>query len=191
LAAAAVQYDPSPSTRVAAAKVAQSRRRYAPPPPPGVTVLSRGAPEQTPPKAPAPPSEPSIGKRMVDAIRSRDFDAVDRFLDIAVAEGCDHRVAERLKAISHIARGDVSMAEQILARSEAKGNARTLLTWALVRLNSDDASGAVRDALRALADCRSKKDRSGENAAMRVLGICFTVLGRGEEAKSMGIPAAM
>src|SRR5690606_19620742 len=47
LAAAAVQYDPAPATRAAAAKVARAGKRHSvPPPPPGVTVLSVERPSQ-------------------------------------------------------------------------------------------------------------------------------------------------
>lgn len=194
LAAAAVQFDPSQETRVAAAAVSRSISSRPPPPgsvrpPPGagrsVVAEIAGAEEDTE------GTLHDLVQRTVRAMIGRDFDAAERFIDMAIAEGCDRPAADRLRAIAHLARGDHAAAMQALARThEGEGTdrrraARAALTRALVLMHAGEPAEAVRAGLRALSTARSLRDPRGEAAALHILSACYRTLDRPEDADAI------
>jgi hypothetical protein len=103
---------------------------------------------------------------------------VEHWLDAAVAAGFQQAAAQRLLAISLLARGRAQDATAALARSHAdattgRGLPQDALCWALVHLESGQPHRAVRDALSALAHCRRTGERRGERVALQVLSWCY------------------
>jgi hypothetical protein len=182
LAAAAVQFDPSQETRVAAAAVSRSMASRPP-----------SARDAVPGSEVPPPSEdgeglPDLVRGIVRALLGRDFDAAERLIDMAIAEGCDRTAADRLRSVAHLARGDTGAAMQALSRTHRGGEGdgrravRAGLTRALVHLHGRGPSEAVRACLGALATARELRDPRGEAAALHILASCYRGLGREEDA---------
>ncbi len=188
LAAAAVQYDDSDATRAAATTLTRAARRPLPPPP-GETRRTAPAPITVV----APPDDDGtevLSERVVHGILTRDFEAADRYIDIAVAEGCDRGAAERLRALGLLARGDLAAAMRALASSrelaaDDRAEARGALAHALVLLYASDLGGAVRAALASLAKSRARRDPRGEAAALHALALCYRALGKEQEAEAI------
>lgn len=182
LAAAAVQYHPTPATRAAAAELSRS-----------VTSQSMGAEDRTakvPMSLPA-PDKPgaTLGQSAVTALLARDFEAVDRLLDIAMAEGHDQIAIDRFRSIAHLARGDVSAAVEALARVRRHGEtpsatalAKDELARGIVSVATGRVVDGVRAALRALKTSRESSDPQGEAAALSALALCYRAIGREDEA---------
>jgi tetratricopeptide (TPR) repeat protein len=191
LAAAAVQFDPSQETRVAASAISRSLGSRPPPP------WARSGVPPRPGASAAPPPEDGEGgaddlvHQTVHAMIRRDFDAAERFIDMAIAEGCDRTAADRLRSIAHLARGDTTAAMQALARShggetrDGRRAARAGLTRALVQMHGGDPAEAVRAALGALAIARELRDPRGEAAALHILSACYRALGREGDAAAI------
>jgi hypothetical protein len=123
----------------------------------------------------------------VQALGQEDFDAVERWLDAAVAAGFGKAAAQRVLAITQLARGAMQDATQTLQRSSSADappavRARDTLSWALVRMWTGDVLLAVRDGLDALALSRRIGDRTGQLAAMHVLAQCYRLLERTPDA---------
>jgi hypothetical protein len=121
------------------------------------------------------------------ALGQEDFDAVERWLDAAVAAGFGKAAAQRVLAITQLARGEMQDATLTLQRSQNADappgvRARDALSWALVRMWTGEVLGAVRDALDALALSRRLSDRAGQLAAMQVLAQCYRLLERTPDA---------
>lgn len=179
LAAAAVRADGTPRIRDAAATLMNDADAYTPMP--SSRPLAETA---TNPRISSAPAVQSA----VQAILARDFDAVDRAVETAVARGRNPAVADRVRAVAELARGDVAAAMRMLTRarkmpeSSQKGAARAALTLALVLLESGDSRHAVRAALGALASARAASDPRGEMAALRALAQCYRALGREADA---------
>jgi hypothetical protein len=196
LAAAAVQVDPSAETRSAASAVS----RLASAEPRDARGGSRSAPAAPTPSRPAPPQHPgrpespSLVRQTVTALLARDFDTVDRCIDMATAEGCDRGAAYRMRALAHLARGERAEAMRALAQmlehagDNGRHGVRGDVTRALVLLHSGDPAQAVRAALGALGTARRLRDEGGEAAALHTLAACYRTLGREGEAE--GIEAA-
>ncbi len=203
LAAAAVQLDGSPETRLLASKIARAVDKRTP---------ADGAPVKSPQSAP-PPSEaqaepPPTNTRAdstriaheamraaIDAILAGDFEAVERCLDTALAAGQSRESAERLRAMAHLARGNVGDALRTLQhaadqRDLAQPTARDAIANALVQLQSGHAGEAVRSALDALGNARARSDKPGQAAALHVLAACYTALERKADADSLRQHAA-
>lgn len=186
LAAAAVQFDPSQETRVAAAAV--SRSTSSRPSAPGDAPTSPGV-------VSAPPEDEeglhALVQRTVRAMLRRDYDAAERFIDMAIAEGCDRTSAERIRSVALLARGDTAAAMEALSRTHAgderdgRRAVRAGLTRALVQLHGGEPHDAVRAALEALATSRDLRDPRGEAAALHILATCYRVLGREGEASAL------
>lgn len=182
LAAAAVRADGTPGVRDAAATIMSDADTYTPHP--STHPLAESA---TNPRASAAPAVQSA----VQAILARDFDAVDRAVETAVARGGNPAVADRVRAVAELARGDVAAAMRMLSRarklpeSSQRGAARAALTLALVLLESGDSRHAVRAALGALASARAAADARGELAALRALAQCYRALGREADAAKL------
>jgi tetratricopeptide (TPR) repeat protein len=189
LAAAAVQYDPSPRTRSAATTLSRSvsaRRRISAPPLPETVIaiaeqLDDGSPETT----------EGIVHSVVASLRDRDFDSVDRILDIAIAEGHDRAAAERLRALTELGRGELEAALVSLHNSrealstDPSAIARTELARAIILLGARHPARALRSALAALRLSRGAQTPSGESASLKMLSLCYLALGRTEEARQL------
>lgn len=189
LAAAAVECNPSTETRKKAAAIAESLGRVG------------GAPVISPVEQATRPSEPeaaathnnttqAIGseamKQAVSAIRARDFDRLERAVELMVAAGRDGPHVDRIRALGQLEKGDRDGAALLLARSSAREapleTPRTVLARALLRFEEADAKGAIRDALHALAQVRAAGHVAGERAALLTLSAFYTQLGRTQEA---------
>jgi tetratricopeptide (TPR) repeat protein len=121
------------------------------------------------------------------AFATRDYDAVERWLDAAVAAGGGRAAAQRVLAMAHLARGERDDALRTLQRTAGSDaapevRAREMLSWALLHLAGGDAQLGVRDALAALAQTRQLGDVRGESAALHVLSLCYGMLERTAEA---------
>lgn len=192
LAAAAVQFDESDQTRAAATTLTRAATRAIPPP---VPRAARGA-SYVPPApasvvAPAEPdAETDLVERSIAAIHDRDFEAADRLVDIAIAEGRDRCAAERVRALACLARGEREDAMRHLAQSRSiardeRAEARGALAHALILLHVGDMHGAVRAALASLGTSRARRDPRGEAATLHVLALCYRILGRVEDADAI------
>ncbi|MCA9603591.1 MAG: hypothetical protein KC417_16275, partial [Myxococcales bacterium] len=177
LAAAGVQFDPSPETRAEAASITQSM------PPPGMPRTSASAPPSSRPAieenqlsgANTLPPTGDLGRKAIDAILSGNFDAADHTIDVAIAEGCNPQAADRLRAMAHLVRGDVATAVQLLAQSKEgpaaddRARVRYGVAKTLVLLHSGRPLAAMRAGLRALGAARALDDLDGERAAMHAV----------------------
>jgi tetratricopeptide (TPR) repeat protein len=180
LAAAAVQYDPSPETRAKATELSRS-----------VTSRSVGGEEKTARvtmSLPAPEPGSTLKDSAVSALLARDFDAVDRLLDIAVAEGHDQMAVDRFRAVALLTRGDLGDAIEALARVRRQDDApdgavaRDEVARGLLSMARGRSVEGVRAALRALSMSRASGDLQGEAAALSTLALCYRALGRHDEA---------
>jgi tetratricopeptide (TPR) repeat protein len=122
-------------------------------------------------------------------IRSRDFESVDRALELMVAAGRDGAYVDRIRGLSRLEKGDRSAAVQLFARARSRernqDGPRVRLTHALVAFHDNDLPGAIREALRALALTRARGDLLGETAALRALSAFYQALGREAEAEEL------
>ena len=202
LLATAVKLDSSVDIRRAARELARTVDQLIAPQPLSGPIT----PVSAPPKAEAPPDDeeeyeelksedlkPAFNmgqnamRSAVQALAEEDFDAVERWLDAAVAAGFGKAAVQRVLAITQLARGEMEDATQTLQRSHSNDappgvRARDTLSWALVRMLTGDVMLAVRDALDALASSRRLDDRAGQLAAMHVLAICYRMLERNPDA---------
>lgn len=129
----------------------------------------------------------SAMRSAIQALEQEDFDGVERWLDAAVAAGFGKAAAQRVLAITQLARGEMHHATQTLQRAHSDDappsvRARDRLSWALIRMTTGDVLLAVRDALDALALSRRIEDRGGQLAAMHVLAQCYRLLERTPDA---------
>ncbi len=192
LAAAAVECDPTGQTRERAAQIAQA-----------LSTRPAGAKKPEVPRARTdPPSEPSLPipeqperpfsaqamQQAIEAIIARDFDGVERSLELLVAAGKDGPAVDRLRAMTLLSKGDRVAAMRALDRSRQPGKEqeqdtpRAMLATALVLLDGGEAAAAVREALRALARTKATKDLRGEGASLKTLAACYRSLHRHAEA---------
>ncbi|MET0284354.1 MAG: hypothetical protein ABW352_07785 [Polyangiales bacterium] len=192
LAAAAVEADPSENTRARAAAIAErlSERQLAPKP------SHTGTGPIVPRKGDDAPRRPPLDvgaqarARAVQAILARDFDEVERAVELLVAAGRDGASVDRLRAVTLLVKGDRDGASLLLARlhEAATGpgdSPRLLLTQALLSIASDEPTSAVRTVLRALSLARQAQDNAGERACLSVLALCYGALGREAEAQRL------
>jgi hypothetical protein len=133
----------------------------------------------------------SAMRSAVQALGEEDFDAVERWLDAAVAAGFGKAAAQRVLALTQLARGEMLHATQTLQEANNEDappavRARDTLSWALVHMLTGDAVLAVRDALESLAWSRRLEDGDGQLAAMHVLTLCYRLLEHEEEAVHIG-----
>lgn len=195
LAAAAVECDPTGQTRERAAQIAQalSARKEAPKKP-EAPQLRADPPSEMALPIPEQSERPFSAQAMqqaIEAIIARDFDAVERSIELLVAAGKDGPAVDRLRAMTLLAKGERSAAMRALDRGRQRGKdavqetPRALLATALVLLDGGEASAAVREALRALANARAARDEKGENACLGTLAACYRRLGREGEAKML------
>jgi len=195
LAAAAVQLDGSPNTRLLASTIARAVDK-------GATTSDSIRPGSlsVPPPSGALTEPPPIGIRAdstrigedaiqaaIAAIFARDFDAVERCIDTALAAGQSQAAAERLRAMAHLARGNVGDALRTLEnaasqRDMPRSTPRDSIASALVQLQSGHAGEALRSALDALGNARAHDDRRGQSASLHVLAGCFRALDRRDDA---------
>lgn len=187
LAAAAVECDPSDATRARTAQLVErinERQPGKPPPPP----LAREALERaTPARVVTHGVANNAQRRAVDAILARDFEEVERALELLVASGRSGASIDRLRTIALLAKGDCEGASSLLERLSAREQRgrvtpRLALTRALVALTTGEFDEAVRAALGALASTRKARDPVGERAALGVLAMCYRQLGRDADA---------
>lgn len=203
LAAAAVQLDGSPDTRLLASKIARAVDKRAPadgsaakqtpsaPPPSG----SHAEPAASNPRADSTRIAQEATRAAIDAILARDFDAVERCIDTALAAGQSHEAAERLRAMAHLARGNVGDALRTLEhaadqRDLSQPTPRDAIASALVQVQSGHAGEAIRSALDALGNSRAREDKPGQVASLHVLAACFTALDRKPDADKLLAHAA-
>lgn len=200
LAAAAVECDPTGQTRERAAQIAQSlSARAASPKKAPETAEAPQAPRVEPPSEPALPSaaqpertfSAQAMQQAIEAIIARDFDAVERCLELLVAAGKDGPAVDRLRAMTLLSKGDPTAARRALDRARQRtqqpeqDTARAALAMALVLLDGGEIGSAVREALRALSRARSSSDVRGEEASLRTLAACYKRLGREADAKAL------
>ncbi|NCQ61364.1 MAG: hypothetical protein GW913_11945 [Myxococcales bacterium] len=194
LAARAVQTSPTAETRRQALAITRGRKlggtgeRPAFDPrdtqPEGTDRAALLGPEED--EADEADEEPT--SRAVQALLTGDFETVDGFIDLAVAEGHDLAATDRLRAMAHVLRSDMGSAQRLLDRARSRGGedprqlARAALALAWVRLKGGMPQEAIRDGLHALALARSLHDPRGESAAMHTLAACYRRLGRLEQA---------
>ncbi len=191
LAAAAVEADPSEHTRSRAAQIAErlsERQLAAKPSVTGTGPMLPHAPRGD--QARRPPSDVATQARAraVQALLARDFDEVERAVELLVAAGRDGASVDRLRAVTLLIKGDRDGASLMLARlhEAAHGHSpRLLLTQALLAIASDELTGAVRTGLRALSLARQAGDAAGERACLSVLSLCYGALGRSGEAERL------
>jgi hypothetical protein len=214
LAAAAVECSPSPETRQKAAKIAESLGRAVVSPVTS-TIDTRSAQaskeerreqglaaETMAEAARAPyggafPAELATEamKQAIMAIRSQDFENVDRALELLVAAGQDGAHVDRIRAMAQLERGDRAAAAHLLARARARAGGereapRTTLSRALLLFSSADPEAAIRETLKALAETRAAGDRAGESATMLTMAAFYRRLGRASESSVLEQAAA-
>lgn len=194
LAAAAVRVDPCEETRRAAAELMASATKTSDYPPARADDTAPFAHPPTHPEArdsgPLPRASSDTVRRAVQAIVAKDFDAVERVVEAAVAAGGAPAAADRIRAVAQLARGDIDSALRTLQRNRrlapdgdtSASAARASLALALVLLNAGDPVPAVRAAVGALASARARSDARGEDAALRALASCYRALGRADDA---------
>ncbi|HEY6878059.1 MAG TPA: hypothetical protein VI299_08560, partial [Polyangiales bacterium] len=146
--------------------------------------------DEEPPRRPSVDVAAQARSRAVHALLARDFEEVERALELLVAAGRDGTSVDRLRAVTLLVKGDRAGASLLLARlHEAAANwddsPKLLLTQALVSIAGDAPSAAVRAGLRALASARKAHDKHGERACLSVLALCYRALGRDAEAQRM------
>jgi tetratricopeptide (TPR) repeat protein len=201
LLATAVEWDPSTQIRKAASELARSvtpaALKAAPssqPPDAGYELLGEDEYEELKSEDFERPSSMAKGamRSAVTALIARDHEAVERFLDAAIAAGGGRAAAQRVLALSLLGRGDVEAAMRVLQRGDDSPpavRARDLLCWSLVRLAAGDADDAVRAAFKALALGRQLGDVRGEAASLRVLALGYRTRGRIEDAGQLDAAA--
>jgi tetratricopeptide (TPR) repeat protein len=129
------------------------------------------------------------------ALNAGDYEAVERWLDAAVAAGGGRIAAQRVLALAHLARGEQEDAIRTLSRAGSAEagpgvRARETLAWAVVHSAGGDTQRAVRDALSALGQCRQQSDAFGTTAALRVLALIYRQLEREADALRLDAAAA-
>lgn len=130
------------------------------------------------------------------ALDAGDFETMERWLDAAVAAGGGRAAAQRVLALSHLLRGDVTDAVHALQRGSPGEptpgvRARDSLAWSLVRLAVGDCEAALRAGFAALALCRQHADVRGEAAALRVLALGYRSLDRDDDANQLEATAEL
>jgi hypothetical protein len=193
LAAAAVECEPSEEVRARAAAIAEklSERSGQAPPRRLPSERPQAFSESAAPTGTRPLADKAMAQA-VDAIMHRDFDGVDRALELVVAAGRDGPPVDRLRGLVQLAQGDSDSAQRLLLRArmrehEEQGSesTRTAIATAILLAETGQASGGVREALRALQIARATKDGPGEQAALRTLALCFERLGRTDDAAAL------
>ncbi len=131
--------------------------------------------------------EGSVSKVAISALLAGDIEAVERTIEVAIAEGRDLAAADRMRAMTHLAKGDTEAAMKTLARvhldedePDYHARARWHLTRCWILLHAGNGRSAVRAGLAALAAARTVKDPRGEAAALHTLAACYRTLGRPE-----------
>lgn len=194
LAAAAVECDPSELTRAHAAQIAERLSERQPGKTarqsPSAPAMPREAGEQSEVvRAPAVSAQSIASEarsRAVQAILARDFDEVERAIELLVAAGRDDQSVERLRTVTLLVKGDQAGARALLDRlregEAARKTPHLTLTTALVAIAAGELEPAVRHCLEALARTRESRDALGERASLSVLSLCYRRLGREADA---------
>lgn len=199
LAAAAVESDTSPQTRARAAQIAQklaethsdttARSTHTNLP---AIAAKRDATGGHP--LPADGSDSMAGEtrqRAVEAMLARDYDEIDRAIELLTAAGYDGASIDRLRVVTLLIKGDQAGAETLLARLRSEDDAgdghspktpQLTLTAALTALATGELKQAVRESLSALARTREARDALGQRASLSVLSLCYRGLGRTADA---------
>jgi len=205
LAAAAVECDNSDSTRARAAQIAERLSERQPAPVRaalGTVAPSAPSGQRESSELPAPTSASASGvvpqglasearARAVQALLARDFDEVDRAIELLVAAGRDGLSVDRLRTVTLLVKGEHNAARALLERlreGESEQRLRTprlVLTSALVAIAQGELEPAVRSCLEALARTREAHDTLGERAALSVLSMCYQRLGREADARRL------
>ncbi|GAB4205638.1 MAG: hypothetical protein OHK0013_21700 [Sandaracinaceae bacterium] len=124
-----------------------------------------------------------------EALRTRDVDALERWIEAAVAAGGDLVAIARLRALVDLLRGDVGNAEARLARTWDITSPRALLAQAMVVLGAGHHADAVRLALRALSLSLQGADVRGTSASLHTLAACYRAEGRVADADELAARA--
>ncbi len=198
LAAAAVECNPSAETRRKAATIAEGLGRSVVGPPLMSTSDGKTKPEERLSHELPQLSPEKLGEQAIDqalrGLRNRDYESVERALELMVAAGCDGAHVDRIRGLSRLAKGDRPGAIQQFARAKSRerdaDSARARLTRALLAYHDNDLPSAVREALGALAQTRARGDALGETASLRALAAFYQALGRESEANELSALAA-
>src|SRR4030095_6095601 len=138
-----------------------------------------------------PREQTAISRQAVSALRSEDFEGLDRLLDWAIAEGCSIAAAERIRGLGQLLRGDAAAALRCftLAKdrevSDARGTTKGRLLEALISLQKGSSWDAIRKALTALAIARKNLDGKGERASLLALSHFLRLFGREVDASKI------
>ncbi len=119
------------------------------------------------------------------ALRARDVERLERWVERAVLLGADLRAVARLRALLDVSRGDVSNAEARLGHALDRDDPKTLLAHAMVMLGSGRSTEAVRSSLAALALALRRGDARGRGAAYHALAACYRAVGRNADADEL------
>jgi hypothetical protein len=186
LLATAVELDGSPEVRKTVSEVAQAVEAAAAPAENAAASRATGSERPQPLAAPPSMADGAI-RSAIKALCARDYDAVERWLDTAIAAGWGRAAAQRILAMAQLARGELQDATLTLSRTNAPDapaevRARDALCWALLRMQGGEPALGVRDALDALAASRRLADTAGQSAALHVLAHGYRMLDREPDA---------
>lgn len=198
LAATAVELDPSAHAQVRASELMLAMED-------GSFGTGPGAPQRQAPAKSGPANSPPPPPKSVDsppplarqsltqaiaAISARDLDTVEQCLETATAAGGSRRAAKRLHAMALLASDETERAAQVLqqgqtAKKSPANQARDTLALGLIRLQSGDAHGAIRDALICLSMARKNNEANGQRAALLVLSACYAASDDAAQAEGL------
>jgi tetratricopeptide (TPR) repeat protein len=189
LAARAVECDPGEATRARAAQLAERLiDRQSAHAKQVASAVDAGHAQQAPRAGDS--VAQSLGgearQRAVHAILARDFDEVERAMELLVASGRAGASVDRLRTVTLLVKGDhagaIALLDRLRQSQPPRRAPQVTLTSALVSIATGDLEPAVRDCLEALARTREAHDVLGESAALSVLSMCYRKLGREADA---------
>jgi hypothetical protein len=174
---------PEPPPAVAPEVLASPARLSHPPPAAVAAVTASLARASQPPGAAgaspmnAPWGAPSPPSAALTALRGGDLEAVERLAEHAQIDEGRPVLAERLRAMAHLARGETGDAIRRLRdaaenarRTGSRDRCRASLGLAVALSAANRPEEALFEALDALARSREMQDAKGEHACLRFLG---------------------
>lgn len=203
LAAAAVECKPTIETRRKAASIAESLGRSVVAPLHISAEMTRmgmaDAPERVSHDSVEAAGPEKLGdeavKQALRALRSRDFDGVERALELMIAAGRDGPHVDRIRAMAQLEKGDRVAAirhfDRASAREQHSDAPRSNLARAILSFHGHDLPAAIRSALRALAQVRAAQDPLGESAVLRALATFYREVARDTQATELAQLASL
>ena len=183
LAAAAVQYQPDPSTRLEASEISRSVRGSSLPPDydededrPTIPIYERKVP---------------LTDQVTEALRIRDHGRFDELIESAIAAGADLTGAHCLRVLSFITRGDIAGAQDALEAArrsplqQSGSTTRIGIASAALLLARSRPRDAMIAALEALAAARALEDAAGEAASLKLVAATCLAVGEPDDAERL------